>query len=109
MARLLALCLFLIGLVAQSTPIVAEAMPAMHDGSAMVAMADCADCPEGMTDGSDACPAVGACAAGAAALDINSPDWAFVSSIREVRRVFGDVSRTGGRPAPLLEPPRRLV
>ena len=109
MAHLFALCLFLIGLLAQSVPIAAEAMPALHENAAMAAMAECADCPEQAMPGDDTCHGVGACATGAAALDPVSPDWAFMSPIREVRRVFGGVAPIGGCPLPLLEPPRRLI
>lgn len=111
MARILAICLFLIGLMAQPIPIpiAAEAMPAMHDNAAMVEMVACEDCPGGTMSVRDACQGAGACAYGAAALDIKSPDWPFVSPVREVRHAFGDAGPTGGCPAPLLEPPRSLV
>lgn len=109
MGRILALCLFLIGLMAQSTPIAAEAMSAMHEDSAMVAMADCADCPEEAMSGGDACRSVGACASGAVALDLTSPNWPFNSATREVRCVLVDAAPTGGCPVPLLEPPRHQI
>ncbi|WP_162561818.1 hypothetical protein [Limimaricola hongkongensis] len=109
MARLLALCLFLIGLLAQSVPIAAEAMPAMHESPAVVAMTDCANCPEEAMPGGDVCQDVGACASGAVALDLMSPDWPFFSAIREVQRVFGYAAPGGASPAPLLEPPRYLI
>lgn len=109
MARLFALWLFLIGLVVQSMPMAADAMPAMHDGMATVEMADCEGCPEETMSGGDACHDTGACASAAAAPHMRLPDWSFVSSVREMRRVFGDASPTGGFPAPMLEPPRRLV
>lgn len=109
MARLLALCLVLIGLSAQLAPIAAEAMPAMHEDSAMVAMADCADCSQEAMSSGDVCQGTGGCAAGTAALDIPSLDWPLMSPIRKVRCVFGDAAPTGGCPAPLLGPPRRLI
>lgn len=105
MARLLALCLFLIGLLAQSVPIAAMAMPSIHEDSAMVTMADCAGCPEEAMSKGNACQGVGGCASVTAAIDIPSLEWPFMSPIREARRVFDDASPSGGCPAPPLEPP----
>lgn len=109
MARLLALCLFLIGLLTQSVAVAAQSMPAIPESQAMVAMADCTDCSEHIISGGNACQGVGACASGGVALDLTFPDWPFFSVIREVQRVFGDAAPGGGRPAPPLEPPRRLI
>lgn len=106
MARILAFCLLLIGLMAQPIPIAAEAMPAVHDDAAMADMVDCTECPGDRMSGGDACQNAGACASGTAALGIGIADGPFISPIREIRRVFGAAAPTGGRPAPLLEPPR---
>ncbi|MGR3463283.1 hypothetical protein [Limimaricola sp.] len=105
MARVVALLLFLVGLVAQPMPVAASAMPGLHESAAMEIMADCTDCVEDAMPGGDACKSAGGCAAGAAALWALSSDSPFTPAMREIRPVYGGAAPAGGCPDPLLEPP----
>lgn len=108
MARVLLLCLLVLGFAAQLVPASAGPMGQMHSGAAMD-MADCLDCPMGSPAASEACQGSGVCAAAPTALPVLDTAEVFAPRLHDLWFAqFQDASPSGD-PAPLLEPPRPLI
>lgn len=108
MARVLLLCLLVLGFAAQLVPASAGPMGQMHSGAAMD-MADCLDCPMGSPAASEACQGLGVCAAAPTALPLLETAEVFAPRLHDLWFAQFQDAASRGDPAPLLEPPRPLI
>ena len=85
------------------------AAPGMEGAVSMHKMTDCADCDTGPMARGEPCTVIGVCMAMPAALQAAPLMGAFEPRARDMPRSFDDPALSGGRPAPMLEPPRPLA
>ena len=109
MARVLLLCLLVLGFAAQMAPAMAGPMPQMHSSAAAKNMADCLDCTAEAPVADEACQASGACTVAPTALPLFEIPEGFAPRLHDLRFALLQDAAPGGDPAPLLEPPRRLI
>lgn len=109
MARVLLLCLLVLGFAAQMAPATAGPMPQMHPGAAAAGMEECLDCAAETPATGEACQASGVCATAPTALPLLDVAKTFAPRLHDLRFALSQDTPPGGDPAPLLEPPRPLI